>query len=72
MKNEIEARKKTTVQMPFLAKSPNIGSNKPNSKTVKIALPNKILSPKPIGNITINGAMIAKAGMLKIKFTPKL
>ena len=72
MKNEIETKKKTTVQIPFLAKSPNIGNNNPNNKTVKMALPNRILSPKPTGNITINGAIIAKAGILKIKFTPKL
>lgn len=72
MKNEIDAMKKTTIQAPFRANAPKIGNNNPKSKTVKTELPNKILSPKPIGNITINGAMIAKAGMLKSKFTPKL
>ncbi|MNL04461.1 hypothetical protein D3C87_1250290 [compost metagenome] len=57
---------------PFLIKSPKIGSNNPKSKTVSTALPKRIFKPKPIGNITINGATIIRAGSVNSKFKPKL
>ena len=45
-----------------------MGNNKQKAKTVKMALPNKSLSPNPMGNICINGTIINRVGILKIRF----
>ena len=60
---------KTKAQNPFLGNDPNIGNNKPKTKTVNTALPATIFNPNPIGNIIIKGTMIIKDGILKIKFS---
>jgi hypothetical protein len=61
--------KNTKDQIPFLAKVPKTGNNNVNVKTVRIALPNNTFNPKPTGNIWMKGAMIIKAGMLKIRLS---
>ena len=65
----MERTKNSIPHIPFLAKAPKIGSNKPKRRTVRIALPKRTFSPKPIGNIWIKGAMIIKAGILKTRFS---
>ena len=54
--------------IPFRVNEPKTGSNKPNVNTVKIALPNNIFSPNPIGNIGINGTISNNVGILKKRF----
>ena len=54
--------------IPFRTKEPKTGSNKPNVNTVRMALPNNTFSPKPMGNIWMNGAIISKVGMLNTRF----
>ena len=65
-------KKNNKDQLPFLAKAPKTGSNNTNVRTVKIALPNSTFSPKPTGNISINGAIINKAGIAQMRFTIQL
>ena len=55
-------------QISFRGNELKSGNNKPKQSTVKIALPTKILSPNPTGNMVISGTKISNAGIDISKF----